>query len=322
MVAAVPDDATLDAAQAFVGRHLAPTPVVRWMSPDHGELLLKLESLQPSGAFKVRGALVAMSAYADGGSGRPNRMGGLVTASAGNHALGVAEAARRLGGNATIVVPENASTAKVEALRRYPVDLRLVGSSYDDAEAEALRVAEEDGLTYVSAYNDEQVIAGQSSVVAELTRQVEGPFTVVVPVGGGGLIAGSTLEAARHGDRIRLIGVETQASMAVSTAVRAGRTVDVVVDESICDGLAGGIESECVTPDVVRNAGIELVSVPETAVRAAVRTLATQAGLVVEGSSAVTLAAVAEGLVPTDHPVVLILTGRNIAASLLTEILG
>lgn len=318
MVAAVPDSATLDAAQKLVAGHLPPTPVVRWTSPDHGDILLKLESLQPSGSFKVRGALVAMSAYA----GAAGATGGLVTASAGNHALGIAEAARLLGGDAAIVVPENASTAKVEALRRYPVDLRLVGRSFDDAEAEALRLAEENGWTYVSAYNDVQVIAGQSSVVAELARQVEGPVTVVVPVGGGGLVAGSTLEAARHGDRIRIIGVETQASMAVSTAVKAGKTVDVTVDDSICDGLAGGIEDGCVTPDVLRDAGIELVSVPETAVRSAVRKLATQAGVVVEASSAVTFAAVEEGFIPDDRPIVLVLTGRNIAPSLLTGLLS
>jgi threonine dehydratase len=301
MTAAVPDGALLDQAQRLVARHLRDTPVVGWSRAGAGELLLKLEGLQPSGSFKVRGALSAMSAYADGS-------GGVVTASAGNHALGMAEAARLLGGQAVIVVPETASAAKVEALRRYPVDLRLVGHGYDEAEHEALRLAHE--------------TAGQSSVVAEVARQVEGPVTVVVPVGGGGLVAGSSLEAARHDGRIRVVGVETEASTAVSDAVRAGHTVPTAVGETICDGLAGGIEDGCVTPDVVRDTGTTLVRVSEASVRRAVRDLAVHAGLVVEGAAAVTLAAVVEELVPRDRPVLLILTGRNITAALLTRLLA
>ena len=303
----------LDEAQAVVAQHLRPTPIVTWLA-DQGELALKMETFQPSGSFKVRGALSAMYAYA--GSER-----GLVTASAGNHALGMAEAALVLGKQATIVVPETASTAKIEALRRYPVDLRLVGVRFEDAEEEALRLAA-DGMDYVSPYNDDRVIAGQSSVAAEVAQQVDGPITLVVPVGGGGLVSGVALEAARHGDRIRVIGVEVEASMAVSAGVLAGHTVGVEVSDTIADGLAGNIEDGCVTPTIVRDTEVQLVSVLERSVRAAVRTLATQAGLVVEGASAVTLAAVAEGLVPQDRQIVLVLTGRNIAPSLLTELLA
>lgn len=313
MSAGIPPIRMLDQAQLVVARHLRPTPIVTWSSA-HGELMVKMETFQPSGSFKVRGALSAMAAYS--GQGRS-----LVTASAGNHALGMAEAARLLGTQVTIVVPETASTAKIEALRRYPVDLRLVGLRFEDAEQEATGLAK-NGMTYVSAYNDEQVIAGQSSVAAEVARQVDGPVTLVVPVGGGGLISGSALEAARHDDRIRVIGVETEASMAVSTAVRAGQTVEVDVSATIADGLAGNIEDGCVTPTVVREAGVQLVSVPERTVRTAVRDLATQAGIVAEGSSAVTLAAVAQGLVPRDGHTVLVLTGRNIAPSLLTELIA
>jgi threonine dehydratase len=313
MNAGIPNTQMLDQAQGVVAKHLRPTPIITWSS-DHGDLMLKMETFQPSGSFKVRGALSAMAAYAGSDSA-------LVTASAGNHALGMAEAARMLGKKATIVVPETASTAKIEALRRYPVDLRLVGLRFEDAEQEALRLAE-GGMIYVSAYNDEQVIAGQSSVAAEVARQVDGPITLVVPVGGGGLIAGTALKAARHNDRIRVVGVETEASMAVSTAVRSGHTVEVEVSNTIADGLAGNIEDGCVTPTIVRDADVQLVSVPERSVRTAVRDLAAQAGIVAEGSSAVTLAAVAEGLVPRDRQIVLVLTGRNIAPSLLTELIA
>lgn len=312
MSAAVPTLSMLDEAQEVVGKHLVPTPLVAWASP-YGDLMLKLESLQPSGSFKIRGALAAMAAAPE--------VGALVTASAGNHALGMAEAARILGRHATIVVPEAASTAKIEALRRYPVDLRLVGSRFDDAEQEALRLASE-GMVYVSAYNDDRVIAGQATMAAEVAQQLEGPITLVVPVGGGGLVSGTALEAARHGDRIRVIGVETESSMAVAAAVRAGHTVQVEVRPTIADGLAGNIEEGCVTPDIIRAAGVELLSVPEHSVRAAVRELASQAGVVAEGSSAVVLAAVTEGLVRLDRTTVLVVTGRNISMSLLTELIA
>ncbi len=312
MTAAAPTTSMLDEARRVIRKHLRPTPVITWPS-DHGDLLLKMETFQPSGSFKVRGALYAMASADDGAA--------LVTASAGNHALGMAEAGRLLGKQATIVVPETASTAKIEALRRYPVDLRLRGTNFEDAEHEALRLAEE-GMVYVSAYNDQHVIAGQSTLTAKVASQVAGPITLVVPVGGGGLVSGAALEAARHGDRIRVIGVETEASMAVSTAVRAGHTVTVEVSETIADGLAGNIEDGCVTPDIVRDAEIDLVSVPEGSVRKAVRDLVSRSGIVAEGSSAVVVAAVAAGLVPLDRQTVLVLTGRNIALSLLTELIA
>lgn len=307
------DGFLLDRAQQLLARQLPPTPLVPWRAPGGAEVLLKLETLQPSGSFKVRGALNALAAY---------RGDGVVTASAGNHALGMAEAARLLGGQVVIVVPGNASRAKVDALRRYPVELHLVGAGYEDAEREALRLAGDRGLRFVSAYNDPAVVAGQSSVVAEVSRQIEGPVTVVVPVGGGGLVAGSALEAARHDGRIRVVGVEAAASRAVSAAVGAGHTVPVEVAPTICDGLAGNIEDGCFTPDVVRAAGVEVLAASEDAVRAAVRDLALDAGVVVEGSAAVTLAAVAAGLVPTDRAIVLVLTGRNIAAPLLADLVS
>lgn len=146
-------------------------------------------------------------------------------------------------------------------------------------------------------------------------------ITLVVPIGGGGLNSGTVLEAARHGNRIRVIGVETKSSMAVSAAVRAGHTVHVDISDTIADGLAGGIEDGCITPDIIRDAGVELLSVSERAIRSAVCELASQAGVVVEGSSAVALAAVAEGLMPMDRTTVLVLTGRNIAMSLLNEVI-
>ena len=150
----------------------------------------------------------------------------MVTASAGNHGLGIAFAATRLNARATVVVPENASSAKVEALRRFDIDLRLVGDSYEAAEEAALSLARQTGATFVSAYTHPDVIAGQATVVGEVADQVDGPFRIVVPVGGGGLAAGTAL-GAPAGPVI--VGVEARASRAVSASMRAGRIVAVDV---------------------------------------------------------------------------------------------
>lgn len=310
-------DDLLGTALDVVRRHLAPTPLVEVDLPGIDRpVRLKLESLQPSGSFKVRGALAALTAYAT--EGRP-----VVTASAGNHALGVAHAARLTGARAIVVVPENASSAKVAALRdcerTADVEVRLAGRSYEEAEAAALALAEA-GHRYVSAYNDPWVIVGQGSIVAELSQQQPGGGTVVVPVGGGGLAAGCGLAAAATSVGWQVVGVEAARSTAVSAAVAVGAVVPVEVGDTIADGLAGNIEPGCVTPGLVAASGVRLARAEEPAIRTAVAELARH-GIVAEGSAAVTLAALRAGLVPGDDPVVLVITGRNIAPDLLARLI-
>src|SRR6185503_17465411 len=172
---AAPDAADLDAAARVVADRLAPTPLVP--SPALGERVwLKVETQQPTGSFKVRGALAALT-QAGGGP--------VVTASAGNAGLGVAWAASALGVPATIVVPESASPAKVAALRALPVELVMHGAGYDEAEAHALSLPG----TYVSAYNDTHVVAGAATIGREL-EDLDVPLTVVCGIGGGGLASG------------------------------------------------------------------------------------------------------------------------------------
>lgn len=320
------DPTVLEQAHRVVAAHLRPTPLVRLnlfdLNPPHGDrpIFAKLDTLQPTGAFKVRGALAACAAYASGER--------IVTASAGNHGLGIAYASARLGVSATVVVPETASRVKVAALRRYDLDLREIGADYDEAEAAAIEIASETGR-FVSGYNDPHVIAGQSTVAVEILRQLaeqtewhgDEPMTVVVPVGGGGLVSGVSVVLGGH-EAWRVVGVETAQSRALSAAVDAGQVVTVPVGETIADGLAGNLERTSITPDIVRVARTPILATGEDSIRAAVRELATQAGLVVEGSAAVGLAAVRDGLIPGEGPVVLVLTGRNIAPHLLREVLG
>ncbi|QUQ72464.1 threonine ammonia-lyase [Kutzneria sp. CA-103260] len=301
-----------DAARAAVTRHLAPTPLI----PFHQAGLdvpvyLKYEGTQPIGAFKIRGAVAALSAYG----------GPVVTASVGNHALGTAHAAQLLSVEATVVVPKTAAEVKIQKLRSYPIDLVLAGEDFDAAEKHALGLASE-GRRYVSAYNDPHVIAGQSTLIAEVADVLSEDFTVVVPAGGGGLLSGVALGARLAAQDIRVIGVEAEACRALSTAVAEGRIVHVPMGRTIADGLYGNLEAGSSTPDIVRECGVRMVAVAEPSIRRSVRELASSAGLVAEGASATALAALRDGLVPVDRPVVLVISGRNIGMDLLATILG
>ena len=206
-----------------------------------------------------------------------------------------------------MVVSEQASPAKVAKLRTYPIELILHGDS-DAAEGYAPTLVGP-GSTYVSPYNDTMVIAGQSTVGRELDTQTSGPLTVVVPVGGGGLLAGIALWARRRG-AVELVGVEACASLAVSTAVAAGRVVPIAYGGTLADGLAGNIEPGSVTPSLLGAA--RFVCVDEAEIRAAMRWLMVNHGVVAEGAGATTVAAVLAGVVPTGSRVVVLVTGRNV----------
>lgn len=291
-----------------VKQHLDPT---RLMSLA-GNRFLKLESRQPVGSFKIRGAVAAVSRLPAGSR--------VVTASAGNHAIGVAWAAQTLNQHATIVVPETASPRKLEILREMDAEVIQVGISFDDAEAHALRLADAGGV-YISAYNDPHVIAGQATILDELLSEIEGDFTVVVPVGGGGLIAGIAMRAARINDRtISVVGVEAEASQAVSASVAAGEVVGVSVQESLADGLAGNIEAGSITVDILQAHLPRFVTVSEAAIRSAIRELYTDHDLVAEGAAATSYAAMQSRTIA--GPVVALLTGRNIDRAVLRDIVS
>jgi len=302
----------LDRARVVVRDHLPPTPVSLPAVPDDAGIALKLETLQPTGAFKVRGALAALAVI------EPERE--VVTASAGNHGLGVAFAATRLGRRATVVTAKNASPAKVGAIRRFGIEMVQVGDSYDAAEGHALELASQ-GAYYLSPYNDPDVIAGQGTVGPELAEQIGGPLTVVCGVGGGGLASGLGLWASTCDD-VQVVGVEVEVSTAVSAAVAAGGQVPVEVGDTLADGMAGNIEPGSVTVDMVARYVDRLVTVSEAEIRAALRWLAFHRGVVAEGAGAAPVAAALAGKVSDHGQVVAVVTGRNIAAPVLAEVLA
>jgi threonine dehydratase len=298
----------IDEAWARISGYLQATPVVRGSAG-----LLKLESLQPTGSFKVRGGLSALS--------RLERGDRVVTASAGNHGLGIAYAASLLGIEATVVVPETASGVKLEALSTYPIRLVRHGRLYDDAEHHALELAEA-GARYISPYNDRDVIAGQGTVAIELLSQVEAPLTIVCPIGGGGLASGIGLWASGC-DGVRVVGVETQASAAMRAALDADGIVPINVGDTIADGLGGNLEPGSVTFDVIRRHVAEVLVVTEAELEEGVRFLVREHGIVAEAAGAAGVAAILAGRIePSSAQVATIVTGRNIDARLLARILA
>jgi threonine dehydratase len=312
----VPAPTTQDMADAsaVVRTHLPATPVV---TANNGgpALVLKVESLLPTGSFKVRGGLAAVAA-----SVRRRPQARVVAASAGNHGLGVAWAAARLGIDATIVIPETAATVKSAALARFPAEVLRVGTSYDEAEKFALN-AVADGITFVSPYNDPHVIAGQATVGAELREQVRDLACVVAPVGGGGLVSGIGLALAGTG--IPVIGVEAAQSAAMRAALQAGMARPVVVGPTLADGLAGNLEPGSVTIDLVRSHVADVVMVTEDEIVAAIRRLALEHGLVAEGSGAVAFAAVLAARVPpVSGTTAVVVSGRNIDGATLLSVLA
>jgi threonine dehydratase len=234
----------------------------------------------------------------------------------------VAYAASKLGAQVTVVVPTGASAAKVSALQQFDVKLVLYGEGYRDAETHALELAAFEGSRYVSPYNDRDVIAGQSTLARELAEQVPRLGTVVVPCGGGGLLSGVIL--GLEGSGVRIVGVESEASPSMSTALAAGSIVPIDVEPTVADGLAGNLEPGAVTVDVASSHGVEVLTVSEADIRSAMAFAAHKMGFVLEGAGAVGVAALRAGVVTPDQDgreTVVILTGRNVAPKLLSEVL-
>jgi len=318
-----PDGTDFEAAARVIARHLSPTPMLE--SRGLGERVhLKVETLQPTGSFKVRGALAAVARIV---ATDPSTK--IIAGSAGNHGLGVAFASQLLGADATIVIPRSASGAKRRALARFDAEVLSRGDSYDEAEAYAIELAAGAGR-FVSPYNDPDVIAGQGTIAREVLGQTPAVGSIVVPVGGGGLISGIALGASLHAHEraIRVYGVEAEASPALSSCVAAGHTVSVEIGSTLADGLAGNVEPGSVTVGLAARYTAGIVRVTEAAIREAVCYLALEHGLVVEPSGAVGVAAMMSGALDLGNDsgqepgdTVLVVSGRNVEGELFAGIL-
>jgi threonine dehydratase len=306
-------------ARRVVSRHLIATPLRSAFCLRPRPAWLKLECWQPTGSFKVRGAtnfIASLSAE--------QRRCGVVAASAGNHALGVAFAASILGGSleATLFVPRTAPRAKVEKLRTFPVTVREDGQTYDDAHALAVAHARETGATYVHAFEDPRTAAGQGTVALEILEEMPEVGTIVVPVGGGGLISGMAAAVKDRARGVRIVAVQPEASPSLRESIRQGRALlEYAAAPTLADGLAGGIgEIVFAHRDLID----EAVVVPEAEIEDAIVALLAEDQVVAEGSGAVGVAALRAGLVESaadGRPVVAVVTGGNIDAEVLARLL-
>jgi threonine dehydratase len=280
------------------------------------DVLLKLECWQRTGSFKLRGAMAKLARLTEA-----ERRRGVLTVSAGNHGLAVAHCAEALRLDARIVVPRTASRAKVEAIRRYPVTLIECGETYDEAERAARRLESESGAIFVSPYNDADVIAGQGTVALEILEDAPDVEAIVVPVGGGGLIAGVAIAAKALRPHVKIYGVEPTTTATMSAALAAGRIVEIVEAETIADGLAGNIEPGSMTFPIARDLIDGMIVVNEAAIRRALAAVAREDHLMIEGSAAVSIAALGDARLQ-GRRVAALVTGRNITLDLFARIVA
>jgi threonine dehydratase len=302
---------------------IRPTPTVR--SSTLAELLgrpvlLKPEHLQRTGSFKIRGAYNRISRLVDETSADGSPVTEVVAASAGNHAQGVALAARLCGLRSIIFMPANATLPKAEATRAYGAEVILGGESIEDCIGAARTRAEQPGAVYVPPFDDPLVLAGQGTVGLELAEEAPEAEVVVVPVGGGGLIAGIAAALAHRRPGTKVIGVEAVRVAAMREALAAGRPVTVPAASTMADGIAVRCVSQ-LTLDHTRAYVDEMVTVDEEEISRAILLLIERCKWVVEPAGAAGLAALLAGRIPGQGPVSVVLSGGNVDPLLLTRLI-
>lgn len=294
-----------------------PLERCRWLSVEHRrEIFLKLECFQLTGSFKLRGAMAKLSALS-----QDERARGVLTVSAGNHGLAVAHCCEVLDLEATVVVPESASRAKVEAIRRYPVTLIERGAGYDDAERAAREMERETGATFVSPYNDPEVIAGQGTVGLEVLEDGPALGAIIVPVGGGGLLAGVAIAAKAINPQIKIYGAEPLTSPTMAAALQAGRIVEIEEQDTLADGCAGNIEPGSITFPIIQKLIDGIILVSEEAIRNAIARMAREDHLMIEGSAAVSIAALDDARLEARN-VGAIVSGRNVSFDIFNKVIS
>lgn len=287
------------------------------------DLYFKWENQQVTGSFKARGALNKVLTLQDW-----ERERGLVTASAGNHGQGLALAARQAGARVTIFASEHAVPAKIQAMQALGAEVRLTPGGYAEAEAAGLAYAREHEATWVSPYNDGQVIAGQGTLALEALRQLPRleTLTWVVPVGGGGLISGIATAAKRaesdvQGTQHRVVGVQAEASKFFHALYHKGSQEGVEDLPTLADGLSGAVEAGSLTIPIVQRLVDDLVLVSESEIAQAIDYVWQKHGQRIEGSAAVGPAAVLAGKINT-RPALAVISGGNIAPEKHAEIIS
>lgn len=285
-----------------------------------GEVYLKLENLQLTGAYKIRGALNKMLQLDD-----EERERGVVTASSGNHAQGIGYAAKMLDVKASIVVPSITPKTKIEAIKRYGVDLITYGRIFDESEVRAHELSEELSRTYISAYNDFDIIAGAGTVGLEMIEEEPDLEVILCPVGSGGLLSGISILFKVLSSDMEILGVQSEASPVMYESFKRGEYVEIPIEEmeeSIAESLYGGFETGSITFDIVKELVSDIILTEEENIKKAISLFLEHHHQVAEGAGAVGLAALMEHKERfKGKKVGIIISGGNIDISLLRDIL-
>lgn len=287
------------------------TPLIRsHLSIETGhDVLLKLEMLQPVGSFKIRGAAYAISQLSD-----EQKKSGVACYSTGNHGRAVAYAARLNGIRATVCLSRLVPAAKVDAIEALGAEVKRVGESQDEAETEVRRLVQEYGMVSIPPFDDEHVIAGQSTVGIEILEQCPDAETIVLPVSGGGLLGGVAIVAKAVNPHIRIVGAAMENGSAMAASLQAGRPVRVREEPTLADSLGGGIgDDNKLTLELCREFADEFVLLSEEEILRGMSSLLFDDNLLVEGASAVGHGAILAGKLEVSGPTVILLTGRNVA---------
>ena len=311
-------------ARKRIAPYVRRTPLVAstWLSDlSGGRVSLKLESLQRANSFKSRGAFNAVIARLERSSGSLARQP-LVTASAGNHGRGLAEAAETFGLPLVVFTPADAPATKLDAIRRHGAELRAIGHDYDHAERLAKAFAVETGAGFISPYSDEDVVAGAATVALEIVEEAPDTDLFVVPIGGGGLISGIGLAAKSISPRCEVIGVEAEASHAFQTSVAAGHLVEIVAGPTLADGLGGNPDPETITFAYIQRLVDRIVTVSERDLGDAIAGLVQAEHVIAEGAGAAAPAAILGRRIDVrDRRVAVIVSGSNIDRARLAKLL-
>lgn len=312
------------ARERTAGR-LRRTPLIHsaWLTERAGfDVYLKLESLQVTGSFKARGALNAVLALAErvpAGAPLPT----VVSASAGNHGRALAWAASSVRLPVVIFTPRHAPEAKLSAIRRLGADLRDEAEDYEQAESLAKAHARRTGAPYLSPYSHPDLLSAIGGIALEIVDDLPGVSQVVVPVGGGGLIAGIAQAVKALHPPARVVGVEVEASHPFTASLAAGRIVEVEVGPTLADGLAGNMDPDNIAFPIVQRLVDDIVLASEDQLAAAIRGLVEREHLVAEGAGAAAVAAVLAGSIRQGPgPAAVVVSGANIDTSRLVSILA
>ncbi len=294
--------------------HLQPTPLLPsyWLSSiADGNVFLKLESLNLTSSFKIRGALNAALRLIE--TNDAGALPQLVTASAGNHGRSLALAAERLGMACVVFTPATAPEAKKNAIRRHGAVLHGECDDYDAAEKQAKEYAEVEGGVYISPYSHPDVIAGAGTIGLEIVEAMPEFDVIVIPLGGGGLASGMGLAIKAAAPHVTIVGVEVEASSPFTLSLEAGRITEITPRQSLADGLTGNLEAGAITFALVKQVVGYVVTVSEDDLARAMKGLATEERLIVEGAGVAATAALMAGKASTPgQRVVVMVTGGNV----------